>query len=146
MNLCWWSYTTVVIGPISFMIFTCNLNTVEVMFYCNSISGHQIIIYLQNVCTYYSSATHEIQPRAEFRFAPSQWETALLCNNISHWLGASLESALQPYWLPTCEIQNILAIDSLQSGCERSIISIEFELWWWYYDWNSPLYSVDVMR
>ena len=28
------------------------------------------------------------------RFAPSQWETALLCNAVSHWLGASLESAL----------------------------------------------------
>ena len=32
--------------------------------------------------------------KADSRFAPSQWETALLCNNISHWLGASLESAL----------------------------------------------------
>ena len=32
--------------------------------------------------------------RADSRFAPSQWETALLCNDISHWLGASLESAL----------------------------------------------------
>ena len=29
--------------------------------------------------------------RAVSRFAPSQWETALICN-ISHWLGASLES------------------------------------------------------
>ena len=28
------------------------------------------------------------------RFAPSQWETALLCKDVSHWLGASLESAL----------------------------------------------------
>ena len=28
------------------------------------------------------------------RFAPSQWETALLCNAVSHWLGASLESTL----------------------------------------------------
>ena len=27
-------------------------------------------------------------------FAPSQWETALLCNDVSHWLDASLESAL----------------------------------------------------
>ena len=26
-------------------------------------------------------------------FASSQWETALLCNDVSHWLGASLESA-----------------------------------------------------
>ena len=34
-------------------------------------------------------------PRAVSRFAPSQWETALLCNDVFHWLGASLESALQ---------------------------------------------------
>ena len=26
---------------------------------------------------------------------PSQWETALLCNDVSHWLGASLGSALR---------------------------------------------------
>ena len=32
--------------------------------------------------------------RADSRFARSQWETALLCNDVSHWLGASLESAL----------------------------------------------------
>ena len=25
-----------------------------------------------------------------YRFAPSQWETALLCNDVSHWLGARL--------------------------------------------------------
>ena len=37
--------------------------------------------------------------RADFRFAPSQWETVLLCNNISHWLGASLESAQHALWL-----------------------------------------------
>ena len=28
------------------------------------------------------------------RFAPSQWETALLCDDVSHWLGTSLDSAL----------------------------------------------------
>ena len=32
--------------------------------------------------------------RADSRFAPSQWETALLCNDVTHWLGACLESAL----------------------------------------------------
>ena len=31
---------------------------------------------------------------ADSRFAPSQWETALLCNDVFHWLGVSLESAL----------------------------------------------------
>ena len=32
--------------------------------------------------------------KAYSRTAPSQWETALLCNVVSRWLGASLESAL----------------------------------------------------
>ena len=32
--------------------------------------------------------------RVDSRLAPSQWETALLCNAVSHWLSASLESAL----------------------------------------------------
>ena len=32
--------------------------------------------------------------RADSRFAPSQWETELLCNDVSLWLGASLESTL----------------------------------------------------
>ena len=32
--------------------------------------------------------------RADYRFAHSQWETPLLCNNISHWLCTNLESAL----------------------------------------------------
>ena len=36
--------------------------------------------------------------RADFRFAPSQWEMVLLCNDFSHWLGASLESALRLAW------------------------------------------------
>ena len=34
------------------------------------------------------------QCRADPRFATSQWETALLCNDVSHWLGANLESTL----------------------------------------------------
>ena len=34
--------------------------------------------------------------RADSRLAPSHWETALLCNDVSHWLGANLESALCP--------------------------------------------------
>ena len=30
--------------------------------------------------------------RADSRFAPSQWEMALFCNDIAHWLGTNLES------------------------------------------------------
>ena len=32
--------------------------------------------------------------RTDTRFAPSQGETALLCNDVSRWLGANLESAM----------------------------------------------------
>ena len=32
--------------------------------------------------------------RDESKFPPNQWETALLFNGVSHWLGAILESAL----------------------------------------------------
>ena len=37
-------------------------------------------------------------PRADSRFAPSQWETLLQSNGISYWLGANLESALYPIY------------------------------------------------
>ena len=38
--------------------------------------------------------------RADSRFAPCQWETSLHCNDVSHCLGANLESAL---WLLQCQ-------------------------------------------
>ena len=46
----------------------------------------------------------EINIRVDSSFALSQWETALLCNDVSHWLGASLESALN-IDLITCELK-----------------------------------------
>ena len=40
-------------------------------------------------------------PRADSGFAPSQWETALLCNDVSHWLGANLQSTLLTFSVST---------------------------------------------
>ena len=37
---------------------------------------------------------------ADSRFVPSQWETALICNDVSHWLGPSLQSALMSMDIP----------------------------------------------
>ena len=39
-------------------------------------------------------------PRPDSRFAPSQWETLLQSNAVSHCVGANLESALHPalFW------------------------------------------------
>ena len=42
----------------------------------------------------YVVMTGFVMSRADSRFAPSQWNNALICNDVSHWLGASLESAL----------------------------------------------------
>ena len=52
-----------------------------------------IVMVLQAILTYH---------RADSRFAPSQWETALLCNDVSHWLGANLESVLYHDDVKTC--------------------------------------------
>ena len=40
---------------------------------------------------------HNIPYRADSRLVPSQWETSLQCNTVSHWLCANLESALSLY-------------------------------------------------
>ena len=48
--------------------------------------------------------------RADPRFAPSQWEAALLCNDVSHWLGTGLESALcqASTWVTRCHITYVM--------------------------------------
>ena len=40
--------------------------------------------------------------RVDSEFAPSQWETSLLCNDVSHWLGANLELALDIFTRVLC--------------------------------------------
>ena len=48
----------------------------------------------QDLMTRHTTAQCMEALRADSRFAPSQWKTALLCNDVSHWLSTSLESAL----------------------------------------------------
>ena len=54
---------------------------------------------------------------AFYRFALNQWETALLCNDVSHWLGASLES--------TRSITDSTHMDK----CNFNAITLEFHYW-----------------
>ena len=49
---------------------------------------------LSNQTKYFRIAQMQFNRRVDSRFASSQWETTLLCNDVSHWLGASLESAM----------------------------------------------------
>ena len=48
----------------------------------NSISPHWLLYFL-------------LEARADSRLVPSQWETSLQSNAVSHWLGANLETALE---------------------------------------------------
>ena len=50
---------------------------------------------LQNISHFEQAAMKwRVINRADSRFAPSQWETLLQSNTVSHWLGTNLESAL----------------------------------------------------
>ena len=45
--------------------------------------------------TTYMTEHNESRYLADSRFVPSQWETSLQNNAVSHWLGSNLESALR---------------------------------------------------
>ena len=66
---------------------------------------------------------------ADSRFAPSHWETALLCNDVSHWLGTNLESDLY-----TCFNWTLISGDrsgsSYYTVCEN--ICCSYKKYWWY--------------
>ena len=48
---------------------------------------------IENGVTVYQLWRFDINS-AYSRFVPNQWETALLCNDVSHWLGTNLETTL----------------------------------------------------
>ena len=55
-------------------------------------NNHCFLEVICSDCTVSGNST--MIHRADTRFSPSQWETALLCNDGIHWLGASLKSTL----------------------------------------------------
>ena len=68
-----------------------------VLAFKNFCSDHIIIIWMRAKLNLHQSSISIDSihvPRADSRLAPSQWETSLQCNAVSHWLGANLESAL----------------------------------------------------
>ena len=59
--------------------------------------------------------------QADTRFAPSQWETALLCNDVSHWLGlgASQESTLYLHHYARCGVRRFDTFSGLDVVVEN---------------------------
>ena len=56
--------------------------------------------------------------RVDSRFAPSQWETALLCNDVSPWLGANLESTLN--------MTGLIVVDHVDQQTRESVDKIRW--------------------
>ena len=60
--------------------------------------GHMIRFVLWQPIDSYKQVLNLLENiRAGSRFVPSQWETSLLCDDVSYWLGANLESALPEF-------------------------------------------------
>ena len=65
--------------------------------------------------------------KADSRLAPSQWETSLQSNAVSHWLGANLESALAHYdvtvmsyqWPYQCKTQRGFSLWEYELSCNK---------------------------
>ena len=68
--------------------------------------------------------------RDDSRFVPNQWETALLCNDVSHWLGASLESAL--YAIMNSGDSYNRHMSSYQCLLNVELSSCQFYYQWWH--------------
>ena len=85
--------------------------------------------------------------RAYSRLAPSQWETGLLCNEVSHWLGTSLESALHVIFKLDCfsfrgkhyysygnwkqmYMYDTIFVDEICKISEICFTETLFKLWW----------------
>ena len=66
---------------------------------------------------------HRTLLRADSRLAPSQWETSLHSNAVSHWLGANLESAL------------LLMVSQLWLRYCHGSVSLYLNLWWLWARW-----------
>ena len=71
--------------------------TTSIIVHGTGLIGHHMFAHIVRIACWWGLwiwFTLSAITKANSRFAPSQWETALLCNDVSHWLGASLQSAL----------------------------------------------------
>ena len=70
-----------------------NIFVTEISFLIAIVTIFYFRMYLA-IKSQFISSTELLYYRADSKLVPSQWETSLQSNAVSHWLGASLESAL----------------------------------------------------
>ena len=74
------------------------------------------------------------------RFARSQWETALLCNDVSHSLGASLESALR-----TC-VSDQVSMTWISNHFLKILLDIITYLCFWYTCPRAMIHDIVILK
>ena len=73
------------------------------------------------MATEISQDSHHVKRSDHFVYAPSQWETALQCNTVSHWLGAFTKWSLQRLKLDWYYCINSLGgLDTMHTFSEAS--------------------------
>ena len=94
------------------------------------------VIY-RNTCTGISKCTDKLwTSRDHFVYAPSQWETTLQCNVVSHWLGAYTKLSLNQCWgfnsppwgLTFCAMEDLNEIFELISVIDGWCIADTFKV------------------
>ena len=98
---------------------------------------HDAIHAIICTSTCVSEGLGHIFHRTDSKFAPSQWETALLNKDVSHLLGASLESALFQYlgrdqFSATHKETKIFSINGVVWSAWRAFACDDLYLPWYY--------------
>ena len=132
---CIYQCVHVICLPIIFTVASLELGQYD----CSSAIG-VTLEYLGRIDLYYTSTKYNQERlhayRADSRFAASQWETALLCNDVSHWLGASLESALcisiGMYRIHRWTLESGLSPTSWHHELECEVPRNDFSQWWFW--------------
>ena len=87
----------------------CSVRIVRGIHVCWTLWLRRLPIHLNTKAFRYQLISSSTPPvytaRAHSVYAPSQWQRAILCNPISHWLGAYIE------WLLHCMLDTILERD-----------------------------------
>ena len=99
----WWQRTTFHVcnrykSHLSYVVISSNISVMHLKVVRNNVADCMWHIKMCFLSWLYACVWSKF--RADSRLAPSQWETSLQSNVISHWLCTNLESALKLMFLP----------------------------------------------
>ena len=73
------------------------------------------------------------KPRADSRFAPNLWEMVLFCNDVSHWLGVSLQLALPALIWTNLDLLSTEPLPANLGEISKMNLEMLSTKWWWFH-------------